>query len=53
MLVLYVLVTSVELRVSGKGILQRHEVFSGKTYNNFAIAQSCAAEVTKKNIPYP
>ena len=34
--------------MSGKGMLQRCEMFSGKTYNHFAIAQSRAAEVTKK-----
>lgn len=42
-------------RVSCKGILQKCEMFSGKTYNHFAIARSHAAEVTKKNyyVPHP
>ena len=48
MLVLYVLVTSVKLHVCQSKACFRGVMFSGKTYNHFAIAQSRAAEVTKK-----
>ena len=53
MLVLHVLVTSVELRVcQAKAYFRGVKCFQARHYH-FVIAQSCAAEVTKQNVPYP